>query len=136
MRSRRYHITIIAPQLSTSYQHLRLSGDISPNPGPKSTRICADCGRAVAQNHRATRCDGCSSWTHIECGGALPKEYHHMKSTGNFSRTCRSCLVLLQQFPFANSSLNSSSNSEPESQRSKIAHQSGLNLTILLKNIV
>ena len=38
-----------------------------------------------------------------------------MKSTGNFSRTCRSCLVLLQQLPFANSSLNSSSNSEPES---------------------
>ena len=96
-------------------QYFRLSGDISPNPGPKSTRICADCGRAVAQNHRATRCDGCSSWTHIECGGALPKEYHHMKSTGNFSRTCRSCLVLLQQLPFANSSLNSSSNSEPES---------------------
>lgn len=38
-----------------------------------------------------------------------------MKSTGNFSRTCRSCPVLLQQLAFANSSLNSSSNSEPES---------------------
>ena len=38
-----------------------------------------------------------------------------MKPTGNFSCTCRSCLVLLQQLPFANSSLNSSSNSEPES---------------------
>ena len=34
---------------------------------------------------------------------------------GNFSRAYRSCLVLLQQLPFANSSLNSSSNSEPES---------------------
>ena len=33
----------------------------------------------------------------------------------NFSRTYRSCLVLQQQLPFANSSLNSSSNSEPES---------------------
>ena len=38
-----------------------------------------------------------------------------MKSIGNFSRTCRSCLVLLQQLPFADLSLNSSSNSEPES---------------------
>ena len=114
MPSRGYYITIIARQ-TFNYQHLRLSGDISPNPGPKSTRICADCGRAVAQNHRATRCDVCSSWTHIKCGGVLPNEYHHMKSTGNFSRTCRSCLVLLQQLPFANSSLNSSSNSEPES---------------------
>ena len=37
-----------------------------------------------------------------------------MKSTENFSRTCRSCLVLLQQLLFVNSSLNSS-NSEPES---------------------
>ena len=31
-----------------NYQHLPLSGDVSPNPGPKSTRICADCGRVVA----------------------------------------------------------------------------------------
>ena len=38
-----------------------------------------------------------------------------MKSTGNFSRTCRSCLTLLQQLQFVNSSLNSSSNSEPKS---------------------
>ena len=107
-----------------NYQHLRLSGDINPNPGAnfKSTRICADCGRAVARNHRATRCDGCFSWTGVKCGGVLPKEYHHMKSTGNFSRTCRSCLVLLEQLPFPNSGLNSSSNSEPESIRSKISH--------------
>lgn len=97
-----------------NFQHLRLSGDISPNPGPKSTRICTDCGRVVAQNHRATWCDGCSSWTHIKCGGVQPKEYRHMRFTENLSRTCRSCLVLLQQLPFMNSSLNSSSNSEPE----------------------
>ena len=98
-----------------NYQHLRLSGDVSPNPGRKSTRICADCGWVVAQNHRATRRDDCSSWTHIKCGDVLPKEYRHMKSTGNFSRTCRPCLPLLQQLSFMNSSLNSSSNSEPES---------------------
>ena len=50
----------------------------------------------------------------MKCGDVLLKEYRHMKSTGNFSRTCKSCLVLLQ-LPFMNSSLNSSSNSEPES---------------------
>ena len=43
-------------------QHLRLSGDISPNPGPKSTRICADCGRAVAQNHRVFLVDSYKMW--------------------------------------------------------------------------
>lgn len=52
--------------------------------------------------------DGCSSWTHIKCGGVLPKEYQHMKSTNNISRTCRSCSELSHQFPFANASLNSS----------------------------
>ena len=51
----------------------------------------------------------------MKCGDVLLKEYRHMKSTGNFSRTCKSCPVLLQQLPFMNSSLNSSSNSEPES---------------------
>ena len=78
-----------------NYQHVRLSGDRSPNPGPKSTRICTDCSRVVAQNHRATWCDSCSSWTHIKCSGVQSKEYRNMKSTGNFSRTCRSCLILL-----------------------------------------
>ena len=90
-----------------NYQRLRLSGDVSPNPGPKSKRICTDCDRVVAQNHRATRCNSCSLWTHIKCGGVLPKECRHMKSTGNFSQTCSSCLVLPQQLPFMNSSLSS-----------------------------
>ena len=34
--------------------------------------------------------------------------YLHMKSTNSISRTCRSCLELLHQLPFANASLNSS----------------------------
>ena len=95
---------------------LRLCGDISTNPGPLSTkRKCSECDRVVAQNHRATWCDGCSLWTHIKCGGVPPKEYLHMKSTNNISRTCRSCLELLHQLPFANASLNSSGISNAES---------------------
>ena len=120
-----------------NYQYLRLSGDISPNPGSKSTRICTDCGRAVARNHRATRCDDCSSWTHIKCGGVLPKEYHHMKSQ-EISHTHADPvwhyynsfhLRIRLWIPVAIQSWN-------QSQRSKILHQCGLNLAILLKTIV
>lgn len=94
---------------------LRLCGDISTNPGPLYTKKCSECDRVVARNHRATWCDGCSSWTHIKCGGVLPKEYLHMMSTNNNSKTCRSCLELLHQLPFANTSLNSSGVSNAES---------------------
>ena len=38
-----------------------------------------------------------------------------MKSTNNISRTCRSCLDLLHQLPFATASLNSSGISSAES---------------------
>lgn len=93
---------------------LRLCGDISANPGPLYTKKCSECDRVVARN-QATWCDGCSSWTHIKCGGVLPKEYLHMMSTNNNSKTCRSCLELLHQLPFANTSLNSSGVSNAES---------------------
>ena len=91
------------------------SGDISPNPGPakeqckREKRTCTECGRVVARNHRATQCDGCSMWTHIKCGGVSSKEYRTMKSTEDFSHTCKSCCELLYQLPFADASLNSSS---------------------------
>ena len=38
-----------------------------------------------------------------------------MKSTKNISRICRSCLELLHQFPFSDTTLNSSSISNAES---------------------
>ena len=38
-----------------------------------------------------------------------------MKLTDNISHTCRSCLEILQQFPFSNTSLNSSLESNTES---------------------
>ena len=94
---------------------LRLCGDISTNQGPLSIKKCSECDQVVARNHQATWYDGCSSWTQIKCGGVLPKEYLHMKSTNNISRTCRSCLELLHQLPFVNASSNSSGISNAES---------------------
>ena len=44
------------------------------NPGPKSSRTCTECSRVVARHHRATKCDSCSMWTHIKCGGVQSKQ--------------------------------------------------------------
>ncbi|CAB4003053.1 Hypothetical predicted protein, partial [Paramuricea clavata] len=100
-------------------EYLRMCGDISPNPGPKSTRTCTECDRVVAKNHRATKCDGCSMWTHIKCGEMPPKQYRQMKLSGNISHTCRSCFEILKEFPFANTSLNSSNGSSDDSASDK-----------------
>ena len=92
-----------------------MCGDVNPNPGPKSSTTCTECSGVVARHHRATKCDSCSMWTHIKCGGVQPKQYQQMKLTDNISHTCRSCLEILQQLPFSNTSLNSSLESNTES---------------------
>ena len=96
-------------------EYLRICGDINPNPEPKSSTTCTECSGVVARHHRATKCDSCSMWTHIKCGGVQPKQYQQMKLTDNISHTCRSCLEILQQLPFSNTSLNSSLESNTES---------------------
>ena len=44
---------------------LMQAGDINPNPGPNNT--CAICDKSVLSNHRATLCNKCNFWYHIEC---------------------------------------------------------------------
>lgn len=56
---------------SFNFELLRLSGDISPNPGPESYTVCR---KVVAKNHRAVSCSSCSQRIHIKCGGISPKE--------------------------------------------------------------
>ena len=57
---------------SFNFELLRLSGDISPNPGPES---CTVCKKVVAKNHRAVSCSSCSQRIHIKCGGISPKGF-------------------------------------------------------------
>jgi hypothetical protein len=38
-------------------EYLLMCGDISPIPGPKSTRTYTECDRVVPKNHRAIKCD-------------------------------------------------------------------------------
>ena len=106
------------------------------NPVPKSSRTCTECSQVVARHHRATKCDSCSMWTHIICGGVQSKQYRQMKLTDNIWHTCRSCLEILQQFPFSNTSLNSSLSLIPnQHQTITTAHQFGLTMTTYLQAI-
>ena len=45
---------------------LMQAGDINRNPGPTNTS-CAICDKSVLSNHRATLCNKCNSWYHIDC---------------------------------------------------------------------
>ncbi|XP_048585452.1 uncharacterized protein LOC125568087 [Nematostella vectensis] len=121
---------------------LSTSGDINPNPGPslhqrqdrkagsKDRRVCSECDRVVAKNHRATYCDSCSCWTHIKCGGVLPKLYVQLQASGNVSHTCGSCLEILQQIPFADASLNSNNSDYSKMQSPNSFFNDSLNNSI------
>ena len=69
-----------------------IAGDISSNPGPVQYP-CAVCSRAVAKNHRALLCDGCSKWCHIGpgCRKVKPNQYEILKELDSFDRTCPAC---------------------------------------------
>ena len=79
------------PNSSSSYQaiRIRVSGDVSLNPGPDK---CITCNRTVATNHRAVSCDSCNGWTHIKCGNIKPNQYKAMQLMDNFEWFCQPCL--------------------------------------------
>ena len=83
---------------SFNFELLRLSGDISPNPGPER---CTVCRKVVAKSHRAVSCSSCSQRIHIKCRGISPKEYKRLQASRNGSWICPPCLDEIKQLPFA-----------------------------------
>ena len=46
------------------------AGDLNPNPGPYKPKFpCAICEKAARWDQRATCCDQCNSWYHVNCMG-------------------------------------------------------------------
>lgn len=51
-------------------QRLLISGDVSPNPGPrrKPTKYpCGECSKSVRSNQDAILCSECNTWSHARC---------------------------------------------------------------------
>ena len=53
---------------------LLASGDIESNPGPVQYP-CTVCQKPVKGDQRGIMCDGCSQWTHAQCGSVGEAEY-------------------------------------------------------------
>ena len=67
---------------TTQFELLRLSGDISSNPGPEkgdasnhSKSICSGCSKTLRRIQDGVRCAGlCGKTFHVKCSGASFKE--------------------------------------------------------------
>ena len=67
---------------TTQFELLKLSGDISSNPGPEkgdasnhSKSICGGCSKTLRRNQDGVRCAGlCGKTFHVKCSGASFKE--------------------------------------------------------------
>ena len=68
---------------------LMQAGDINPNPGPNNTS-CAICDKSVLSNHRATLCNKCNFWYHIECMVMTTAEKESLQNR-QVSWICRHC---------------------------------------------
>ena len=86
------------------YWLLLVAGDIPPNPGPVRYP-CTECGKPVRSNQQGIFCDSCEMWTHTRCCG-VSKEAYERLSQEQSEWFCLRCSM--SGLPFANSSLNSS----------------------------
>lgn len=51
-------------------QRLLISGDVSPNPGPRKKHTkypCGECSKSVRSNQDAILCSECNTWSHAKC---------------------------------------------------------------------
>ena len=71
---------------------LLLSGDISPNPGPRKARYpCGICKYAVGATQRAIQCDNCDYWIHFKCVTGMTVAEYHALGDSDVSWYCSIC---------------------------------------------
>ena len=76
-----FHIALIMMQ----------AGDLHPNPGPYKPKFpCNICGKAARWNQRATCCDSCDTWYHVECMGMNTINYEALQGS-EVSWICAHC---------------------------------------------
>ena len=71
---------------------LLMSGDISPNPGPRTAKYpCGVCRKAVKWGQDAVRGDHCETWYHITCIHMNHTAYQILADNSNTSWICCQC---------------------------------------------
>ena len=70
---------------------LMLAGDLHPNPGPYTPKFpCGICNKAAKWNQRATCCDQCDTWYHIDCMDMCTPIYEALQGS-QVSWICAQC---------------------------------------------
>ena len=69
------------------------SGDLHPNPGPYKPKYpCNICNKAAKWGQRATCCDNCNQWYHVDCMSMSTPSYEFLQDTKlNVSWYCNNC---------------------------------------------
>jgi hypothetical protein len=82
-------------KLSMAYLSMLMllqAGDLHPNPGPYQPKFpCAVCGKAVKWGQRATCCDKCDLWYHVDCMDMCSPTYDALVQSSNMSWICCQC---------------------------------------------
>ena len=79
--------------LSQSFISLSIaaqSGDIHPNPGPRTKYPCGVCSRACKWNQNCIVCDNCETWLHKQCIGMSSTVFNQLANS-SCTWICNSC---------------------------------------------
>ena len=79
-----------------SFQLIRLSGDIHPNPGPPRRGIrypCGECQQSVRSNQDAILCYNCDRWFHANCAGMSKQTFKYYLDRHNLDWECSCCAL-------------------------------------------
>ena len=90
---------------------LMQSGDLHPNPGPYKPKFpCGVCEKAVRWGQRATCCDQCDLWYHVDCMDMCSQNYEALQASSCSWICCQCGLPNFASSLFSDFSLNLSNN--------------------------
>ena len=90
--SSKNHPTHTKPSSTLLNLLILLSGDVSPNPGPRAPKYpCGVCCKAVNWGQDAVKCDEGDAWYHVPCMNMNPSFYHILQDHSNITWLCCQC---------------------------------------------
>lgn len=74
---------------------LLLGGDISVNPGPRTSPVCSSCGKAARVNQKRVICETCKDISHAKC---MLSNFNYIKASQPQEWTCNKCIMSVLPF--------------------------------------